>query len=111
MAYETAIVGGMIGVMFLWAYIAFNIRSSNETDEGNFEPLRILLILMVFLSIGLTLFMMGLIADTNLASVGRMMDTAFKAYGTVFTFVIGYYILMLVIFGIKTASQKRTDTR
>lgn len=110
MAFETAVIGGMIGVMFLWAYIAFNIgRDLNQDDSSKFEPFRVLLILMVFLGIEITLFAMKLIAEDNLSSLGRVIESAFNVYSVVFAFVVFYFMAMLAVFIIKKMMEKKPN--
>lgn len=104
MVYETAIVGGMVGILFLIAYLAFNLQDRtssgavNEDENIPFMPLKLLLILMVFLGIAVTLFIMNLIAVENLQSVANLVESTYIAYLTVFSFVVGYFILMFVAF-------------
>jgi len=107
MAWESAVVRGFVGVLFLWAYLSFNIKGGEGDDvSSNFAPIKLLLVLLVFLGIGLALFVIKLIADTNLASVGTLITSAFNIYIIVFGFVVAYYVIMYAMFLIKKMMEK-----
>ena len=106
MAYETAVVGGLVGVLFLWAYLSFNIGGDNKAEDG-FQAMRVLLQLMVFLGIALALYVMFLIADVNLTSVGALMKSIFNTYMGIFTFIVLYYIVMFMIWGVRKMTEKK----
>jgi len=107
MAWESAVVGGFVGVLFLWAYLSFNIKGGEGDDvSSNFAPIKLLLVLLVFLGAGIALFIMKLIADTQQANVASLVTTAFNIYIIVFGFVVAYYVIMYAMFLIKKMMEK-----
>ena len=106
MAWESAVVGGMIGILFLWSFLAFNL-GKNGTKEQEHPALRLLLVLMIFLGVFVTLWVMKLIADLNDAGISAIIDVVFQGYGYVFMFVVFYYIITYIFYMINLLKVKR----
>jgi|TARA_Y100000310_G_C20671753_1_gene810684 hypothetical protein len=106
--WETAVVGGLIGIMFIWTYLSFNIGNREDgVGVRDHVGIRMLLILMTFLSVFVTLWVIKLIADLNDSGVASIIDVVFRGYGYVFMFIVFYYIITYIIYVINLLKIKR----
>lgn len=104
--WEVAIVGGLIGIMFIWAYMSFNIGKA-EGREQEHVAIRLLLLLMTFLFIIPTLWVMRTIANANDTQLGNLFEAMFAAWVLIFLFLAFYYVIIFGIFTINLLRMKR----
>ena len=113
--WETAVVGGLVGVLFLWAYLSFNIGKKtglgsdglNQDNDQQHIALRLLLILMTFTGMYATLWIMKLIADPNSTPIAAILEKVFIGYAAVFMFVSFYYVVMFIIWTVNLLRVKK----
>ena len=85
--WETAVIGAVLGCVWLWTYLAFKL-------DDEHSALKLLLLLMSFLGMGIVLFLGRLIADLNDIGVGAILDVLYRGYFAVFIFAVFYFIVM-----------------
>jgi hypothetical protein len=88
--WEGAIIGGLLGTIWLWSYLAFSMREEHS-------PIKLLLLLMSFLGMGVVLFVTKQIADLNDAAIASIVEWIFVGYMWIFIFVIWYFIITFII--------------
>jgi len=88
--WETAIILGVLGSVFLWVFLSFNL-----SEEHN--AIKLLLLLMSFLGIGIVLFLSQKIAALNDAGIASVIDSVYTGYLYIFLFSVFYFIIMLLI--------------
>jgi hypothetical protein len=98
--WETAVIAGLVGTMFLWTHLAFNLREEHS-------PLKLLLLMMSFLGISVTLFVTKQIAELNDAGIGAIIDVIFRGYTIIFMFVIWWFIIKFIIHVINLIRKPR----
>ena len=91
--WETAVVGALVGVTWLFAHLAFTLKDEHA-------PLKLLLLLMSFLSIGTTLFVTSQIASLNDSGVASIVDVIWRGYMAIFIFVAFYFSIKFLIYAI-----------
>lgn len=105
--WEAAVVGGLVGIMFLWTFLSLNLPKDRQTGGEQHIGIKYLLILMVFLSIGVTLFVMKMIADLNDVNIGELLEVVYMGYMYMFIFIVSYYVIMFAIYAINMLRAKR----
>lgn len=88
--WEGAIIGGLLGTVWLWAYLAFNMREEHA-------PIKLLLLLMSFLGLGVILFVTNQIADLNDSGIGEVVSWIYTGYLYIFIFVTWYFIIKFIV--------------
>ena len=88
--WETAIILGVLGSVFLWVFLSFNI-----SDEH--VGIKLLLLLMGTLGIGLVLFLTMQIAELNDSGVASVIEYVYTGYIYIFIAILFFIIMPYVI--------------
>ena len=98
--WETAIVGGVLGIIWLWTYISFNIGKNVEGMQTENTSVRLLLLLMSFVSIIPLLIVIKIIAGLNDVNIESIVFSLYSGYMYVFLFIAFFYVIMFAIYTI-----------
>ena len=101
MAWETAVVLGIIAVPALLLFIMLALKQKEH------QPIRLLLLLISFLLIGAILVILMQIAEPNDAEINNVLDAVFRGWIPVFLFVVFWFVLYFFIDVVAAIRRKR----
>ena len=95
--WETAVVGGILGIIWLWTYISFNIGKNDQGIQAENTPIRLLLLLMSLVSVIPLLIIIKIIAGLNDVNIEDLILALYSGYMYVFMFIVFFYVIMFAI--------------
>lgn len=90
MAYETAIVGGLIGLMFWLVYFI------NSLEDGKHDTIKFFLTAMAFIMGTQVITVLIILANANVANeIAEILGTTYWMYGTLLAVIVLYFLVMI----------------
>jgi len=91
MSFEIAIIVGMLGITFLFAYLSYKL------DE-NYSGIKLFLMLLSFLFILVGLVFVRAIAQDNYSTgIFKITDIVYSAYIYIFIFIVFFFVISFIL--------------